>query len=173
MGYAPYFSIIFKWVHRRLKPKKGSNKSCSKLNFVRKSPWAHKSTSPQSGASELERLIWLKYYFVRTAKYIQFRAQRCQKYTSNQKKLQIKVVRNWILYEKVHQRICLFPSWSGARRLDMVELLFCSEMAKYIQFRAQHCQKYASNQKSKNCWEWNFIQRKVMGAHVNLIKEWS
>ncbi len=40
--------------------------------------------------------------------------------------------------------------WSGAggaRKIDMVEILLCTEMEKYIQFRAQRCQKYASNQK--------------------------
>ncbi len=43
---------------------KASNKSCSELNFVQNSPWAHMSISPQNGARALERLIWLCYgYF--------------------------------------------------------------------------------------------------------------
>ncbi len=44
--------------------KKVSSKSCSKLNFVQKSPRAHMSIPPQSGARGLERLIWLLYYMV-------------------------------------------------------------------------------------------------------------
>ncbi len=44
--------------------KKVSNKSCSELDFVQKSPRGHMSIFPQSGARRLERLIWLKYYFV-------------------------------------------------------------------------------------------------------------
>ncbi len=43
------------------------------------------------------------------SKNIQFRAQRCQKYASHEKKLQIKVVQNWILYKKVPECICLSP----------------------------------------------------------------
>ncbi len=47
-----------------IKSKKALNKSCSKLNFVHKSPGAHMSISSQCGASGLERQIQLKYYFV-------------------------------------------------------------------------------------------------------------
>ncbi len=39
--------------------------------------------------------------------YIQFMAQRYQKYASHQKKVQIKVFQNWISSEKVRERICL------------------------------------------------------------------
>ncbi len=39
--------------------------------------------------------------------HIQFRAQRCQKYASHEKKLPIKVVQNWIFYKKVSKWICL------------------------------------------------------------------
>ncbi len=35
----------------------------------------------------------------------------------------------------------------GAWKIDVVEILFCTETAKYIQFRTLRCQKYASNQK--------------------------
>ncbi len=43
-----------------------------------------------------------------------FRAQQFQKYASHTKKLQIKVVRNWISYKKVPQHRCLSPlqKWS-------------------------------------------------------------
>ncbi len=52
------------------------------------------------------------------------------------------------------------PEWSmGVRKIDMVEILFSIETAKYIQFRAQCCKKYASNKKNKYCWKWNFIQK--------------
>ncbi len=43
--------------------KKTLNKRCSELNFVQKSPREHMFISPQSGASGLERLICLKYYY--------------------------------------------------------------------------------------------------------------
>ncbi len=45
--------------------------------------------------------------YVEWANYIQFRAQHCQKYASHEKKLEIKVVRHWILSKKVRKRICL------------------------------------------------------------------
>ncbi len=48
------------------------------------------------------------------ANYIQFTAQHCQKYASHKKKVQIKVVQNWISYKKVSMCICLSPQ-SGAR----------------------------------------------------------
>ncbi len=47
-----------------IKSNKVSNKSCSKLNFVEKSRLADISMKPRNGARDLERLIWLKYYFV-------------------------------------------------------------------------------------------------------------
>ncbi len=49
----------------RMISKKAKNKSCLELNFVQKSPRAHLSTPPpRSEVRGLERLIWLKYYFV-------------------------------------------------------------------------------------------------------------
>ncbi len=42
--------------------KSDSNKSCSALNWVQKSQWAHMSISPRSGAWGLKTLIWLKNY---------------------------------------------------------------------------------------------------------------
>ncbi len=46
--------------------------------------------------------------------WIHYGAQRCQKYALHQKKIRIKVVRNWILYKKVRKHICLLPhEWSG------------------------------------------------------------
>ncbi len=46
--------------------------------------------------------------------------------------------------------------------LRIAEILFCTETAKYIQFREQHCQKYASNQKKlqiKIAWNWIFYKK--------------
>ncbi len=47
-----------------VKSERASNKSCSELNCVRKSPRAHMSISPRSGARGLEKLIWLKYNII-------------------------------------------------------------------------------------------------------------
>ncbi len=73
--------------------KKASNKSCSELNLVQKSLRAHMSVSCplewSQGARKIGRFEVL--LCKETANYIQFRAQRCQKYASHQKKLQIKV----------------------------------------------------------------------------------
>ncbi len=79
------FSLGPNAAKNRHRIKKASNKSCLSLNFVQKSPGAHISISPQSGARGLDR---------DTVNYIQFRAQRCQKYASHQKRLPIKVVRH-------------------------------------------------------------------------------
>ncbi len=52
-------------------------------------------------------------YCTKPENYIRFRALRCQKYTTHQKNLQIKVVRNWISYKKVCECICLSATeWS-------------------------------------------------------------
>ncbi len=48
----------------RMISKKASNKSCLELNFIQKSSRVHMSISAWSGARGLQRLIWLKYYFV-------------------------------------------------------------------------------------------------------------
>ncbi len=67
---------------------------------------------PQSKKLSFQRFCtkWLKYYTVlKLQNYIQSRAQCCQKYASYQKNLQIKVVRNWISYKKVPERIRLSP----------------------------------------------------------------
>ncbi len=42
----------------------GSSKSFLESNSLQKIHWAHLSISTQSGARWLERLIWLKYYYV-------------------------------------------------------------------------------------------------------------
>ncbi len=58
------------WVERcrkyaskiRIASKNVSNKSCSELNFVQKSPRVHIFISPWNGATVLERLASSKYY---------------------------------------------------------------------------------------------------------------
>ncbi len=47
---------------------KPSNKSCSALNFVQKSPGGQMSIFPRSAARGLENFIWLKYYIYRNGK---------------------------------------------------------------------------------------------------------
>ncbi len=42
------------------------------------------------------------------AEYILFRTQHCRKYASHEKKLQIKVIWNWISYEKVRECVIDF-----------------------------------------------------------------
>ncbi len=76
--------------------KKNSNKCCSELNFVQRSLWVHMSISPTSGGSDLQRSVCLKFYNEQKWEIIFIGAQHCQKCTSHQKKLQIKVVWNWI-----------------------------------------------------------------------------
>ncbi len=93
-----------------------------------------------------------------------FKTQRCQKYASHEKKLQIKVVRNWISYKKVRERMCLSPprvQLGGLKDWHVWSTVY-REMANYIQFRAQPCQKYASHTKKasdKSYSELNFIQK--------------
>ncbi len=75
IGAAVYIGVNEKYtifcIYRRTLPKihiaskKGSNKCCSELNFVQRSPRAHMSISPQSGAKGLQRYL---YYNVETQK---------------------------------------------------------------------------------------------------------
>ncbi len=92
-------------------------------------------------------------------------------YGLHQKKLLIKVVWNWILYKKVCERICLSPPrmelWT--QKIDIVEILYCTERANYIQFRAKCCRKYVSHQ--KKIWikvGIEFRTKKVANAYLYL-----
>ncbi len=90
--------------------KKASNKSCLELNFIQKvRERTYLPPLPQSGAMGIERLIWLKYYIVLKQEITFNLGLNYQKYASHQKKLQIKVVWNWISYKKVRECICLSP----------------------------------------------------------------
>ncbi len=57
--------------------------------------------------------------------YIHYGAQHRQKYALHRKKLQIKVVQNWILSKKVRENISSIspPPWSGARGLERLTWL--------------------------------------------------
>ncbi len=71
-------------------------------------------------------------YCTETANYIHFRAERCQKYASHQKKLfRIEFPSAYVYTPAVDL---------GARKIEMVEILYCTEMANYIQFRGK-CQR--------------------------------
>ncbi len=69
--------------------------------------------------------------------------------------------KSWIAY------VYLPPEWSwGARVIDMVEVWYSTESGKYIQFRAQRCQKYPSHEKKAS--------NKRSRAHVTISPlEWS
>ncbi len=62
------FNLGFNTTTNTHHTKKASSKSCSELNFVPKSPRAHMSTTPGSGAGGIERLACSKNYYVRKHK---------------------------------------------------------------------------------------------------------
>ncbi len=70
-----------------------------------------------------------------------------KKYASHPKKLQITVVRKWILYKKVRERICPSPPMVELGGSNSKDWYGCSmnKKAKYI--RAERCQKGASHPK--------------------------
>ncbi len=90
--------------------KKVSNKKLFGIEF-----WAKKSASvyvylPLEWSYGARKIDKFEVLFCReTVNYLQFRARHCQKYTSHQKKLPIKVVQNWISSKKVRKGICLSP----------------------------------------------------------------
>ncbi len=78
--------------------KKASNKNCSTLNFVQKSPQTCMSISsppPLGGGAimTLERLIWLLYYMILKLQ-ITFNLGLLPKIRNTSKNLQMKVVQN-------------------------------------------------------------------------------
>ncbi len=87
--------------------KKASNKNCSELNLVQKSPWVNMSISPWSGARAFERLACSKY--VRKRQITFYLWLNVAKNTHRIKNLQIKFFQNWIWSKKVWGRICLLP----------------------------------------------------------------
>ncbi len=73
---SPHLNIIMYWNEKEDKlegltlpkipiiSKKGSNKSCWRLNFLQKTVRSHVSISSQSGARALQRLPFSKYYYI-------------------------------------------------------------------------------------------------------------
>ncbi len=108
----------------RITSKKVLNASSSESNFVknkgRERIWLS-SLGVELGASKIHTVEIL--HFTKAANYIQFIAQRCQKYASHLKKLQMKVVQNRISYIKVPACICLSPSGAdlGVRKIHILE----------------------------------------------------
>ncbi len=132
------------------------------MNFVKKSLLGHLSISPWSGARGLERFIWLKYYiYWNGKKYTPFRAQRCRKYATQPKNLQVKVVRHWILSKKVCRGICLSPpEWSlGARKIYMVEILHLYKTENPFHLGLPKIRSQPKNLHSYNCGYWTYFDQ--------------
>ncbi len=106
------------------------------------------------------------------ANYIQFRAQCCQKYTSHPKKLQIKIVWNWISHKKVRKHICLSfgkVELGGAKDWYGWNIILHWN-SKIHSFRDQRCQKYASHQKKVQIKVvWNSIPYKKVHERICLF----
>ncbi len=82
--------------------KKTSNKSCSKSKNAQKSPRAHMSISPTSGARELQRSVCLKSYNAQKQESRFTLGLNAAKNTYfTKKKLRIKVVWNQMMCKKV------------------------------------------------------------------------
>ncbi len=97
--------------------KKGSNKSCSELNFVQKvleciclsPPWVELLGSK-------DQYVW-NLIMYRNRKLDSLWGSTLPKIPITSKNLQIKVVRKWILYKKVTSAY-VYPSFSGAKGLQ-------------------------------------------------------
>ncbi len=76
---------------------------------VRERVYLHPHPPPQSRARRLKRLIWLKYYFIPKRQNTFNFGLNTRKIRIKSKKLQIKVLQNWILYHKVRERVYLYP----------------------------------------------------------------
>ncbi len=68
------------------------------------------------------------------AKNTHYIKKSCSELNSIQKSLQVHL--------SISHRVKL-----GAGMIDMVEILYCTEMANYIYSSAEHCPKYAAHQK--------------------------
>ncbi len=74
----------------RIISKKASNNSTWPLNFIRKNQWAHKSISRQGELRRSKDGHFRNKEFTKTVRLIHFRAERCQKYALDRKRLQNK-----------------------------------------------------------------------------------
>ncbi len=99
--------------------KKASNRSCLELHSLKKSQWTQMSTSLQSEARGLQRLMCLKYCNVEKRESILFTLGLDTDKNKHPKMLQIKVAKNWIPKKKVCGHTCLPPT--------RVELGSCSK----------------------------------------------
>ncbi len=99
---------------------------------------------PQEWSYATRKIDTFQIYCTEVRKYTRFRVELGQKYALYQTMLQIKVVEHYISYKKVSGCTCLSPQkWSyRARKFDMFQILYCSEMGKWIHLRAQRCQTY-------------------------------
>ncbi len=123
---------------------------CVTVNFLMFSAYVYLSTLlPPSEAAGLKRLIWLKYYFVLKWKDTFNLGLNAAKNTHHIKKRFKQKLFGIEFRTKKSASVYVYPLRVElvARKIDMVEILFCTEPAKYIQFRTQCCQKYGSNQK--------------------------
>ncbi len=106
-----------------------------------------------------------------------FWVERCQKYASHQKKLQIKVVRNWISPEKVRKRICLsFPGVElGGSKDWQVQNIIMYRNSKLHLIQCSMLPKIRMHEKKlpiKVVWHW-ISSKKVRYASVYLPRQWS
>ncbi len=114
---------------------------------------------PRSGARAFERLIWLKYNIVLKLQ-ITFNLGLLTKIRITSKKGSKRVVRNWILYKKVRQRICLSPNRAelGASKdwysYYIIWYWNCKLLALLPKIRITS--KKASNE---SCSKLNFVQK--------------
>ncbi len=144
--------------------KNTSNKSCSQLNFLQISQWVNVSIAPRSEARKLQKLPNLSRF---TLGLKATKNTHCIK-----KKLRIKVVKNWILYKKFRERICLFPPWVELRASNdqYIWNLFMYRNGKLDSLqgsplsRIRIVSKKASN---KSCSELNFVQKSTLG-HMSI-----
>ncbi len=97
---------------------KASNRSCLKLNFIQKRLETHMSISPQGGGRGLERLIWLKYYFVLKWKNTFNLGLKEAKNTHKSKKASNKSCSKLNFVRKSPRANMSTSRWSGARGLQ-------------------------------------------------------
>ncbi len=104
---------------------KSCSKSCLELNSLQKSLQVCMSISHQSGARELERLIWLKYYMYKTSKLHSIESWMVWKILLIWRKVSSKSCLKLNALQKSHGRICLSPTRVklGALKNDMFKIL--------------------------------------------------
>ncbi len=118
-------------------------------------------------------------------KYIHFPAERCENYQLYQKVVQIKVIKKWISYEKVSVRMCPSPpggELGGSKDCHLWNIIVCTEMGKWIYFRAQCYPNYRLYQKIvliKVAENWNSYKKvtgrtslSLPGVELRCSKDW-